>query len=83
MKFKLKAWAYCVDDGHKPEITPWGCGDYWQLPIFHSKKDAKAWRKEHPEQVIGLKLQRVMIASIPNVPDQTRARSARCLERAG
>ena len=44
-----RMWAWVVRDGSQPELVPWGEGAYWQMPIFPTRKDAMAWRVEHPD----------------------------------
>ena len=62
----MKAWAWIVRDGEKPELVPWGCGEYWQLPIFHTRKDARLWReKEGHKRYTFMKLIRVTIKCPP------------------
>ena len=41
------AWAFIINYGVEPRMVPWGCGTYWQLPIFHTRKDARTWAKEN------------------------------------
>ena len=65
-KFKLKAWAYIINDGDDPPLVPWGAGEYWQLPIFHSRAEARRWRTHHDSYPTAVRLMRVVVCPCPN-----------------
>ena len=60
-----RMWAWIIRDGKKPELVPWGEGNYWQMPIFHTRRDAKAWRVEHLVLYGSARLVRATVAILP------------------
>jgi hypothetical protein len=63
-----RMWAWIVRDGSKPELVPWGEGGYWQMPIFHTRKDARAWRVEHPDWSETTRLVRAKVSLFGKLP---------------
>ncbi len=45
MSTPVRAWAVQNSEGR---LVAYGNGGQWQLPIFPTRKEAKAWQKESP-----------------------------------